>query len=145
MAEVLVKAIREEEHNKLLFRFIENAILSLDNSLERISEFHLLFLIELSKFLGFYPSDNYDDRNRIFDLYEGKFISHLPEHLFYIPERTSQYLHKILETLNKGTPDLKIPAIERKELLHKLLDYYQIHINNFGAIKSIKVLETVFS
>ena len=83
IAELLNKAIREEECNKELFEFLFNTIHFLDKKEGRVSEFHLYFLLDLTKFLGFYPQNNFGENCAVFDLYNGKFQMQIPEHSYY--------------------------------------------------------------
>jgi DNA repair protein RecO (recombination protein O) len=143
IAEVLYKTIREEEQNKPLFEFIFNSVQSLDEKEGRISEFHIFFLLDLSKYLGFYPHNNYNEKNNIFNLYDGRFQEHQPEHSYFTEKRLSKYFHELIE-INKRE-NVVITSNLRKELINKLLDYYRIHINGFNTISSHIVLEDVFN
>ena len=52
LSEVLASTLKEEEQNETLFSFIETTLLWLDEQSD-YSNFHLLFLLNLSKYLGF--------------------------------------------------------------------------------------------
>ncbi len=69
--EVLYKSIREEEANAQLFDFLFHSIQWLDVHEPANSDFHLLFLLQLSKYLGFFPTDNYS-RNTALSLISRK-------------------------------------------------------------------------
>ncbi len=144
IAEVLNKAIKEEEQNKILFYFIYNSIELLDKTEGRISEFNLYFLLELSQHLGFYPQGNYNERHKIFNLYDGHFQEHIPEHPYFIDTEMSRHFYKLIGKPLKDLSESGIPATIRKELLNKILDYYRIHLNGFNTLKSYAVLEEIF-
>src|SRR5690606_20320360 len=55
LSEVLNASLREEYKNEDFFVFLETALLWLDEN-EISNNFHLVFLIEMTKFLGFYPN-----------------------------------------------------------------------------------------
>jgi DNA repair protein RecO (recombination protein O) len=57
--EVLLKSVKEEESNRALFDFIFSSVELLDLQDEVQSDFHLVFLLQLTKYLGFYPQDNF--------------------------------------------------------------------------------------
>jgi len=145
IAEVLCKAIREEEQNKALFDFIYSSIQALDTTEERVSEFHLMFLLELTKYLGFYPHSNYSDKNCIFNLYEGCFQEHLPEYPYFIEKDLSKHFHDLLGSPYNEIGKFRGSSVIRKELLNKILDYYRVHLNWFKNIKALDVFEEVFS
>ena len=71
LSEVLHHSIREEEKNELLFDFLESALIWLDNH-DEIANFHLILLLEVTKFLGFYPDDSTIDFS-FFDIVDGNF------------------------------------------------------------------------
>ena len=78
IAEVLYKCIREEEKNKTLFDFLHTSIQLLDEDSSGNNIFHLLFMIKLSKHLGFYPHNFKNTQKSYFDLREGLFINEIP-------------------------------------------------------------------
>ena len=71
LSEVLSSSIQEEESNTLLYEYLENSFLWLDSH-NTTSNFHLLFLLNLTKFLGFYP-DTSDTDKQAFHLIDGVF------------------------------------------------------------------------
>ena len=144
IAEILNKSIHEEEQNKPLFDFLFNTIQFLDKKEGRISEFHLYFLLDLTKFMGFYPQNNFGENCTIFNLYNGKFQEHLPEHSYYIEKELSKHIHEIIAISNTDRDKHLIPYGIRKELINKILDYYRIHLNGFSIVRSHAVLEEIF-
>ena len=71
LAEVLHQAIQEEEQNQALYQFLEESFLWLDTN-EKYANFHLLFMVKLSSFLGFYPHQ-YDPDLPYFNLLDGEY------------------------------------------------------------------------
>ena len=132
LAEVLKKSLHEEEENLSLYLFLETSLENLDGQ-EFNSQFHLQFLIRLSKYLGFYPNIN-NDSYSYFDLLNGQFVSILPEHTHYITEVN------IFSDLLKGK---KVENKVKKRMLEYLIEYYQLHVEGFGKIKSKEILEIV--
>jgi DNA repair protein RecO (recombination protein O) len=133
-------SIHEEEENEALFTFLETALLWLDAH-DEIANFHLIFLLEATKYLGFYPDTTNIDLP-YFEMTEGIFtpfnaISSLSNH-------ETQLFKKLLEL--KFESDLKtFHVIERQILLKILIDYYSFHLEGFRKPKSLDVLKEVFS
>ncbi|MCH7535011.1 MAG: DNA repair protein RecO, partial [Bacteroidetes bacterium] len=71
IAEIIQKSVKEEEHNIDLFEFLESSIKLLDLQESNFSNFHLLFLIKLSRFLGFYPQGVFSEKSKYFDMQNG--------------------------------------------------------------------------
>src|SRR5690606_29780945 len=71
LSEVLSATLKEEEANPTLYEFLETTLQWLDHESE-FANFHILFLIKLSKHLGFYPETTNQDLP-YFDLRSGTF------------------------------------------------------------------------
>ena len=140
LSEMMHYSIHEEEENEALFTFLETALLWLDAH-DEIANFHLIFLLEATKYLGFYPDTTNIDLP-YFEMTEGIFtpfnaISSLSNH-------ETQHFKKLLEL--KFESDLKtFHVIERQILLKILIDYYSFHLEGFRKPKSLDVLKEVFS
>jgi DNA repair protein RecO (recombination protein O) len=143
--EVLNMAIKETHQDDELFEFIKTSILVLDLNMDSCANFHIYFLLRLTKYLGFYPLGKQDDENYIFDLKEGRFINHLPNHTYFLDKNQSKLLQDFGNSNYENLNSIKINSSNRKKLLHSLIEYYSLHIVSFQKIKSIEVLETVLS
>jgi len=140
--EVLYKSIREVEPNAALFEFIYNSVTWLDGPQPSGIDFHLIFLIKLSRYLGFAPTMNYTSEKNIFNLREGLFQPSYPEHPHFIPAPLSGFFASLINV--EFSYSLNISASERRTLINYILEYYSLHVEGFGNIKSHKVLEQVF-
>lgn len=142
--EVLYKSLKQHEADEVLFEFLFHAIEILDSMSQGLANFHLYFLLRLTRFLGFYP-DSTNSSAAYFDLKSGCYSGLHPPHAFILePPYTilwTRILNANFDTLN----ELKISPAERKTLLEKVLDYYALHSEGFGKVKSLEVLEEVLS
>ena len=140
LSEILHHTIKEEEKNQSLFSFLETALLWFDTHQET-TNFHLILMIEVTKYLGFYP-DLTELDFPYFDSKEGYFtpfqsINSLTEHETHLFKRLLQL---------KFDSDQKIFAgIERQLLLKILLDFFTLHLDGFKKPKSLEVLTEFFS
>lgn len=142
--EVLIKSIKEQHENVELYFFISQKLKELDESEENISNFHLHFLIELAKHLGFYPNNNYSEKLCLFDLQEGVFTDTVPLHPYYTDSEISFQFNKLIAA-NHNEADILFTGQIRSELLKTLLLFYRLHVPNFGEVKSIGVLKEVLA
>ncbi len=145
LAEVLYKSIREEETNPELFHFLDHAIQMLDVHTEATGRFHLSFLIQFSKYLGFYPHGRYSASSPWFDMKEGYFREERPSHPYFMSRDLSRLLDTLIEINLESVSELKISAIERKLLLEGLIGYYELHHTQGQTIQSHHVLAEVMS
>ena len=143
--EVLIKVLKEEDNNSSLFDFLFHAIQLLDLNSNNGNNFHLQFLISLSRFAGFYPLGSYNESCRFFDMMEGKFVPVATGHPHIISDPYCKLFHQLINCSFEKNEDLKINNNERKILLAAILDYYRLHISNFGIIKSQHVLEEILA
>ena len=140
ISEILHHSIQEEEANENLFIFLETALNWLDNHTET-ANFHLILMLETTKYLGFYP-DVSDIDQKFFEMTEGIFspfhaISSLSEH--------ETNLFKKLIDLKFDNNQKTFHVIERQIVLKILIDYYSFHLDGFKKPKSLEVLKEVFS
>ncbi|MBS1647318.1 MAG: DNA repair protein RecO [Bacteroidetes bacterium] len=140
--EILIKSLREQPEHKELFFFITQQLLLLDSSHADTAHFHLHFLIEMAWHLGFYPHNNYNEKNTLFDVQEGIFTATLPaQHLHYADSNDAFYLNQLL---SKKT-DFHCTSEVRSNLLNLLLLLYKLHLPNFGEVKSIQILKELLA
>lgn len=146
MAEMIYRCIKEEEQNIELFNFFIGQIKQLDAIEDRVevNNFHLKFLVNFSRFLGFYPGNSHF-QSASFNLTEGVFMQHQPMNEYGLEQELSAALHRVIECSSNDSTPLKISAAERRLLLKALIDYYTIHLPGMGAVKSHEVLETVLN
>ncbi len=142
--EILYKVIREEEANPGLFAYLYNAIQFLDLHAGSIGLFHHLFLIGLSRHLGFFPRDNYSEHHTLFDLQEGEFTGSGGQAELTGGPGASRMLHELMQMNFEDLGGLQSDNALRLELLEMLLRYYRLHIPGFGHVKSHLVLTEVF-
>ncbi len=146
LAELMLKTIREQEANETLFDFLTESIRFLDDTADSVSNFHLLFLIRLSRFLGFYPRDNFQTGHTcFFNMQEGVFEKTMGDEKNFMNKELSTCLHQLQHSSYAGLPHLSIQASTRRALLHKLIDYYRLHTDGMQQLKSHAVLETVLA
>ncbi len=142
--EILHKSIEKNYQNDMLYDFLENAIQILDVTSE-VKNFHLWFLLELSKYFGFYPmkSSVASPKNKQFDLESGTFVSDPVFSSPYLDCNTSELLWSILGMNFDEMCGLKMHPEARKKLLNGLVDYFIVHVPNLKSVASLDVLETV--
>jgi len=143
--ELLLKAIREEEANTDLFDFIFQAMQWLDLSTENYVNFHLIFAMQLSRYLGFYPRGIYSSDNHYFNLEEGCFENRRPIHHNYLQDKETEKWSRLTELSLDSIFEIKLNNVDRNKLLDQIVQYYQLHLPNFGELKSLDVLRTVLS
>ena len=106
-------------------------------------QFHLLFLLNLTKFLGFYPDVSQSNKNG-FHLSEGFFTDNLQIKEVIKGNEINQF-KKLLGINFDKIEYMNFSKTERQRLLQTLIRYFELHLGGFRIPKSLAVLETVFS
>ena len=145
IAELLTKSIREHEPNQELYLFAEQKISEL-NTFDFHPEFHLIFMLKLSAYLGFEPVNNFSESQTVFDLMEGQFVNYT-----YLPSgnllsaEDSKLLKLLLDSGENPKQNLLQNRGERQKILQALIRYFQFHLEGFGQLKSPEVLNSIMS
>lgn len=144
IAEILYKSIHEQESYPEMFDFIKNSLLYFDLMEEGTSNFHLWFLLRLTEYLGFLPDlENVGFKNW-FDMKKGAVVHFQPSHPFFANYEVTEYLIALSQIKIHGLSELKIPRKMRENLISVLVEYYQLHFEIPGEIKSLTILREVF-
>jgi DNA repair protein RecO (recombination protein O) len=142
LSEILAQGIREEEPDPALYSYLESALQWLDHH-EQIANFHIRFLIGLSRYLGFYP-DPGPSGAPFFDLGEGAFVQEPSLHPVLGGE-VLELFTRFLETGFDSMAQVRLTQGQRRELLRALITYYEIHLPGFREPRSLAVLDAVFA
>jgi DNA repair protein RecO (recombination protein O) len=144
IAEVLYKTVREEEQNTSLFEFLYYSILYLDACDTDISNYHLVFMLQLSRYLGFSPMDNYSEGTPVFDVFNGSFVPESLGNEYTYSKRLSSKLHTLIRLNFETSSQLNLNRIERVELLEMILELYRLHLHSNLNIQSLQILKELF-
>jgi DNA repair protein RecO (recombination protein O) len=142
LSEVLSKAIREEEENESLFRFLHDSILAFDEQTVGVENFALLFLLHLAGYLGFgiHSGAEIIDQVVLAGTALGPGQGSGPATLRL--REFEQYFDELLH----HSAAAHIPnGHVRRELLTVLIRYYQLHVEGLGEVKSLDILSEVLA
>jgi DNA repair protein RecO (recombination protein O) len=124
LVEVINKTVKEESHAQELCDFFIRSFISLDQMDERSENFHILFLLRLSRLLGFGAHHvNEVLGARVASLEIEQAIDKLlkSDYMDFVPMQNNQ----------------------RREILELVLKFYADHMDNLGEMKSIQVLREI--
>ena len=143
IAEILMKCMKEEEANPELFSFLFHAICLLDLKDEGIANFLIVFLFRLTRYLGVFPQMPGSGGFRFFDLVSSSFRQDEPAHHSFMNAETTLKFSGLFRTDLSELEKLSFKNEHRTVLMSKLLEYYKIHLDLTGEIKSFTVLKEV--
>lgn len=145
LSEFLYRAVREEAENRPLFAYLRHSIIWLDECDTGFANFHLVFLMRLSRFLGLYPNLEDYHKGDYFDMQNACFTSLRPQlHSDYIAPEEASRLTRLMR-MNYETMHLfSMSRAERTRCLTIMNEYYRLHLPDFPILKSLEVLKELF-
>lgn len=154
ISELLTKSIREIEPNPALYQFLASSIQLLEHSREGIANFHICFLVHLSRMMGFMPLDNYSPQTPVFNILSAGFretetagnsyAGANPGPGFDFSPEESVLLHRILNTPVTSLAEIKCRGELRFAFAKQMVRYLSHHLESPLEIKSLDILHEVF-
>ena len=122
--EVINKSVKEETHTGEVCRFLFESLETLDKQTKDVENFHLIFLVKLSRYLGFglYNST---------DILTGKML-----------DANEEYVFNLLVNADYGD-SVTMTNAQRRVLLDLIIQFYTTHTENMSEIRSIPVLREI--
>lgn len=143
MAEVLYRLVKESEPGSELFDFVWASVAALDALEEGIANFHLWFLANLSRPLGFSPDNGYSDGAWL-DIRDGHFTPHALIPSAALTPENARILHDMLECDVRYLAEIGLNRVERASFLEAMLKYYSFHLDSINAVESLRIMREVF-
>ncbi len=148
MVELLTKTLKQPEKHADLFYFCEASLMQLDAANKSIAaNFPLFFALQLPQFFGFtisHPLPGESNPNHYLDLVEGNFVSKQPTHPFFLAPELAAITAELLLVMHPSDLDqVKLNQISRRALLVKYLEYYRLHLPEFGNMRTLEVIQEV--
>lgn len=144
LAEFLTYVTRDEQQNNLLFEYIESSLRWLDDSTENYANFHLVFMLRLSRFIGFWPNlDDYHEGD-LFDLREARFTSFTPLHHDFLQSTDAKTLLSLMRMDYGNMRLFKMNREQRNRITDIILQYYRLHVADMPELRCLDVLKELF-
>jgi DNA repair protein RecO (recombination protein O) len=121
--ELVNKSIKEEAHPSELCEFLIRSLIQLDTT-DKPGNFHLIFLVRLSRLLGFQPQS-------AAEVLGGRVMDYEEE--------------DVLNRILKDDTEVPMTNQQRRNILDALLRFYSMHVDNFGQMKSLSVLREILN
>ena len=155
VAEFLYHALRSEQQNETLFAYIADSMQWLDIAEKEYANFHLTFLMRMSRFLGFYPNlevrgerlevRDMSEAEFFFDLREGRFCQEAPMHRDFLQPDEARLIHLLMRMDFPTMHLFQLSHHDRGRITEVLLHYYRLHIPQFPELKSLSVLQQLWT
>jgi DNA repair protein RecO (recombination protein O) len=145
IVELLQHALKEPEANPELFYLTEDALKALDKGSDAFTaNLPLYFTLQLASELGFQLLGAYSEATAFFDLQEGMFIKDAPTHPYYLEGELAKITSQILHCNELAELEhLSLNRTIRRALLAAYQNFMSLHIQDFGEIKSLAIIQEV--
>lgn len=144
LSEFLSRVLRDTNDSRLLFNFLEQSVQILEMTDKSIANYHLVFMLKLSHFMGFYPNlEEYTD-NDLFDMINGEFVTYQPLHRHFLNRYDSKTLSLLARISYENMHKFAFSRQDRINIINRMLEYYRLHLHDFPALKSLDILHELF-
>lgn len=131
IAELLSKAVCEEEANEKLFHFLWQSVICLNEQVVHYECFHLIFMLQLSHYLGFGISTDQDIYKQL----------RLAGQHWKIDKDTQEGLHTLLANKTYG---VSMPSrIIKRRITETIVKFYQLHIEALHTFNALHILQEI--
>ena len=135
---------RDREPDQGLFDYLAESVALLERLDQGIANFHIVFLMGLTRFLGIFPNLEGYRPGVLFDLREGAFTDRLPTHPDYLGPRESEVFYSLLRIRYGNMALYAFSRQERVSILRRIIDYYRLHLPEFPEIHSLAIFQDLF-
>lgn len=143
--EVLCHVTQEEQGDRDMFRFIANSLKTLDLSTRSVANFHICFLIQLSRYLGIMlTAEDYQPGMRL-DLQQAMFTLNLPTNSYCIKAEETAFVPSLLRMRYHNMHLFRLTREQRNRCLDSIIVYYRLHMPSMPELRSLSVLHEVFA
>ncbi len=144
ISELLYRCLTDGAMDRDMFDFLQEEILALEGEGGSVANFHLHFLVEFCRTMGFRPKDNYAPESPLFLPYSAEFTGADSLAETFAPEE-SLLLHKLLSLPRPQAMAIRLSRETRGAFAQKMVDYLSYHLSQNLNIRSLKVLHGLFS
>ena len=144
LSEFLESATRGERDNPLLYSYISQSLEWIDAATGPVANFHLVMMIRLTRFIGFFPNtEDYRD-NCFFDLRDGCYVLQMPLHHDVLLPAEARVIGTLMRLNYSNMHLFKMNREQRRRVIEVIEQYYRLHVPGFQHLKSVDVLSELF-
>ncbi len=145
MIELLQHSLKQPEANPELFYLAEDSLKQLDRGNDTLTaNLPLYFTLHLAAELGLRISGEYSPQTPVLDLQEGMFVENAPGHPYYLADELAKSTSSINNIMfYNNLEHIQLNRTTRRSLLHAYQQFFALHIQEFGELRSLQVLQEV--
>lgn len=144
LSEFLYHTTRNEQQNVPLFNFVVSSLQWLDLAQTGFANFHIVFMIRLTLFLGIAPNVEDAELGEYFDLMEGRHVRFVPAHSWFLNQQDSFRMRDLLRLRYQTMHLYTMSRQERNQCVEVIMKYYRLHMPDFPEMKTLPILQELF-
>ncbi len=144
LSELLNYSTRLEQINHPLFLFLLESMEWMDKARGKLANFHIVFMVKLTSYLGFAPNVEDFRSCHFFDLVDGCFVPEVPLGHQFLDADKALVMAKLLRLDYDTMHLMSLSHEQRSYCLDVILLYYRLHIPDFPVMKSLEVLKNLY-
>ena len=145
LSEFLYYVTRGEQQNAHLYSYICASMEWLDEAEHDYANFHLVFMMRLSRFIGFFPNLDAYQVGACFDLRNATFTASAPLHSDYLLPADAAGINQLIRMDYENMHLYRLSRHDRNRISDIVLQYYRIHVPDMPELKSFQVMRELFS
>lgn len=144
IADFLGTLLREYPADELLYDYCDSMLEHYGHIDKGSSNFHLMFMIRMMHFIGIEPDTSTYREGRVFDMIDGVFRDSAPLHGKYLEREDSRVALRLMSMNLRNLRLWRFNAVQRNEILDRIIEYYTLHYASLQSMKSLDVLRSIF-
>ncbi len=144
LSEFLSYVTRGEQQNVHLYHYVQTSMEWLDEAVQGYANFHLVFMMRLSRFIGFFPNLEDYRKGACFDLRNAAFTDCVPSHPDYLLPAEAANIGLLMRMDYENMHLFRLSHTDRNHISDIILRYYRIHVPDMPELKSFLVLQELF-
>lgn len=147
IVEMLQHSLKQPEANPELFYMAEDTLKQLDKANQVLTaNLPLYFSLHLAGELGFRIQGEHTAATPFLDLQEGQFVAAKPNHSYFLDTELAAATSQLLSiNFYNDLENIHFSRHIRKSLIIAYQNYVALHVQDFGEIKTLPVLQQIFS
>ena len=109
-----------------------------------LANFHVAFLLNLLHYLGIFPNVEHPRDALYFVMLNGIFVCQQPAHPYYLQPAETVVFQRLLKMSYENMSLYAFSRQDRVRILHRIFEYYQLHLPDFKEIRSLQILQSLF-
>lgn len=144
LAEFIYYGTRDEQLNPALYQFVVNSLQWLDGCEGQFANFHLVFMMRLSRFIGFFPNVEDYQEGDFFDLRAATFTSQEPLHTDFLSAPDAVRINTLLRMKYASMHLFRMTHEDRNRIVDVIIQYYRLHVPSFPELRSLEVMKELW-